>query len=104
MKKIPILLLFVTTLLIGFNSCETEPLEGDFEIADTTDDGGGMSSGDADCFDCTVTVAGNTITNTYCYVEGDDFYTIESPSGSLEAPLNGLSWDATKDLLQLLCE
>jgi len=48
MKKIPILLLFVTTLLIGFNSCETEPLEGDFEIADTTGGDDTTDDGDGD--------------------------------------------------------
>lgn len=63
------------------------------------DDSSSEAANATDCFECT-TIAGDM---KYCYTEGDDYYTMTVMEIDTEMPLNGQSWEDTKQGLQMLC-
>lgn len=81
MKKLTFILLTVASSL-AFVNCSSDD-----------DKGGGE-----DCFDC------NFIVNTkYCYVDGNDYYTVTVMGETENVPLEGASWSDVKEGLQMVC-
>ncbi len=58
-----------------------------------------------DCFDCTLTVGGQSVTTTYCYTEGATEYTatINGVTQTFQLP-DGITWEQFKQGQQQLCE
>jgi len=78
MKKVIILLLFVA---ITVASCKSD--DGPKE----------------DCLNCEV----SGVAYSYCYTEGDDFYTTHVAGEDTKVPLNGISWTEAKKVLEAFC-
>ena len=83
MKKITLTILTVVASL-AFMNCSSD------------DDKGQKKQ---ECIDCEIMGSNST----YCYTEGDTFYTINSSGESDKVPLEGASWSDAKMLLKELC-
>ena len=58
-----------------------------------------------DCFDCTTSAQGISTTSTYCYTDGDNFYTVTVSGNSQQVEIpEGSNWEEIKAGLELICD